>query len=55
MKEVVTECERLGSFAPVKGSQVIEFGENIMPTGFFARTNYTGNGQFVDCEKRIHM
>ena len=55
LKNVITEDVRLGSFAPLKESHFVEFGENVMPTGFFARTKYTGKGQFVDCENRIHM
>ena len=55
LKNVITEDVRLGSFAPLKDSHTVEFGENIMPKGFIARTNYAGTGQFVDCEKRIHM
>ena len=55
MKSVQNWDMRLGSYAPLKTAHVVKFVEMKMPSGFFYRTNYTGTGQFVDSEDRVHM
>ena len=46
---------RLGSYAPLTEPHVVKFVELKLPSGWLARTNYTGTGQFVDSEDRVHM
>ena len=54
MKTAAKDDLRIGSFGPIDDVHVEEFAPVILPTGFFARTNYTGIGQFVDSEDRVH-
>ena len=54
MKSVAKDDLRIGSFGPIDKAHVEEFAEVELPSGFFARTHYTGTGQFVDSEDRVH-
>ena len=55
MKTVIQEDQRLGSYPPTEQVHVVTFMEYKMPKGFMSRTNYTGTGQFVDAEDRVHF